>query len=105
MCFYLFQHNGFEQFMINYCNEKLQQIFVELTLKEEQEEYVKEGIEWLHIDYFNNETICVLIENVRRNTALSYCRVCCFFVVKQRTETASTNLLIGKRMANIVVRA
>uniref|UniRef100_H2Z8V7 Myosin motor domain-containing protein n=1 Tax=Ciona savignyi TaxID=51511 RepID=H2Z8V7_CIOSA len=60
--FEVFEHNGFEQFMINYCNEKLQQIFVELTLREEQEEYVKEGIEWLHIDYFNNAIIC-LIEN------------------------------------------
>ena len=33
---------AFEQFIINYCNEKLQQIFIELTLKEEQDEYVKE---------------------------------------------------------------
>ena len=38
----LFQDNTFEQFIINYCNEKLQQIFIELTLKEEQEEYIKE---------------------------------------------------------------
>ena len=50
--------------MINYCNEKLQQIFIELTLKEEQEEYVREGIEWVHIDYFNNAIICQLIESV-----------------------------------------
>nr|CAB3264154.1 unconventional myosin-Ib-like [Phallusia mammillata] len=61
--FEVFERNGFEQFMINYCNEKLQQIFVELTLKEEQEEYVREGIEWLHIEYFNNSIICQLIEN------------------------------------------
>ena len=37
-----FQSNSFEQFIINFCNEKLQQIFIELTLKEEQEEYIRE---------------------------------------------------------------
>lgn len=42
MRFVVFQTNSFEQFIINYCNEKLQQIFIELTLKEEQEEYIKE---------------------------------------------------------------
>ena len=43
--FEIFGHNGFEQFCINYCNEKLQQLFIELTLRSEQEEYLKEGIE------------------------------------------------------------
>ena len=36
------QENGFEQFIINYCNEKLQQVFIELTLKSEQDEYERE---------------------------------------------------------------
>ncbi|XP_040295358.1 unconventional myosin-Ib isoform X3 [Bufo bufo] len=61
--FEIFEENSFEQFIINYCNEKLQQIFIELTLKEEQEEYIREGIEWTHIEYFNNAIICDLIEN------------------------------------------
>ncbi|XP_061180865.1 unconventional myosin-Ib-like [Saccostrea echinata] len=60
--FEVFEENSFEQFIINYCNEKLQQIFIELTLKEEQEEYIKEGIEWIHIEYFNNAVICDLVE-------------------------------------------
>ncbi|XP_077993002.1 unconventional myosin-Ia-like [Glandiceps talaboti] len=60
--FEIFQNNSFEQFIINYCNEKLQQIFIELTLKEEQEEYIQEGIEWTKIDFFNNAVICDLIE-------------------------------------------
>ncbi|XP_037738490.1 unconventional myosin-Ie [Chelonia mydas] len=61
--FEIFQKNGFEQFCINFVNEKLQQIFIELTLKAEQEEYVQEGIRWNPIDYFNNKIVCDLIEN------------------------------------------
>ena len=34
--FEIFQKNGFEQFCINFVNEKLQQIFIELTMKAEQ---------------------------------------------------------------------
>uniref|UniRef100_A0A8C8SYY1 Myosin IE n=1 Tax=Pelusios castaneus TaxID=367368 RepID=A0A8C8SYY1_9SAUR len=61
--FEIFQKNGFEQFCINFVNEKLQQIFIELTLKAEQEEYVQEGIRWSSIDYFNNKIVCDLIES------------------------------------------
>ena len=40
--FEVFERNSFEQFIINYCNEKLQQVFIELTLMLEQEEYERE---------------------------------------------------------------
>ncbi|XP_021947488.1 unconventional myosin ID isoform X2 [Folsomia candida] len=60
--FEILDTNSFEQCCINYCNEKLQQLFIELVLKQEQEEYRKEGIQWTHIDYFNNQVICELIE-------------------------------------------
>ncbi|XP_037090493.1 unconventional myosin ID-like [Pollicipes pollicipes] len=60
--FEIFNNNSFEQFCINYCNEKLQQLFIELVLRQEQEEYRKEGIEWTNIEYFNNQIICDLVE-------------------------------------------
>ncbi|XP_022782686.1 unconventional myosin-Ia-like isoform X4 [Stylophora pistillata] len=69
--FEIFRNNGFEQFIINYCNEKLQQIFIELTLQSEQEEYIREGIEWESIEYFNNSIICDLIE--KRNFTIPEC--------------------------------
>ncbi|XP_063236285.1 unconventional myosin ID [Bacillus rossius redtenbacheri] len=60
--FEVFDNNSFEQFCINYCNEKLQQLFIELVLKQEQEEYFREGIEWKNVEYFNNQIICDLVE-------------------------------------------
>ena len=42
---------SFEQLCINYCNEKLQQLFIELVLKREQEEYEREGIKWVQVCY------------------------------------------------------
>ncbi|KNZ80659.1 Myosin-1 [Termitomyces sp. J132] len=63
--FEIFEDNSFEQLCINYVNEKLQQIFIELTLKTEQEEYVREQIKWTPIKYFNNKVVCDLIEERR----------------------------------------
>ncbi|KAK2710802.1 hypothetical protein QYM36_012099, partial [Artemia franciscana] len=60
--FEIFEKNSFEQFCINYCNEKLQQLFIELTLKSEQEEYLREGIQWEPIKYFDNKIIVDLVE-------------------------------------------
>ncbi|XP_061885544.1 unconventional myosin-Ig [Entelurus aequoreus] len=60
--FEIFDNNSFEQFCINYCNEKLQQLFIELILQQEQSEYNREGIQWQHIEYFNNQIIVDLVE-------------------------------------------
>ena len=54
--------NSFEQLCINYANEMLQQLFIQLVLKQQQEEYVREEIEWVEIHYHNNEPICSLVE-------------------------------------------
>jgi hypothetical protein len=52
-------------------NEKLQQIFIELTLKTEQEEYVREKIKWTPINYFNNKVSNVSISLQAKSHLLS----------------------------------
>ncbi|KAM5273251.1 unconventional myosin-Ig [Ctenodactylus gundi] len=64
--FEVFPVNSFEQLCINYCNEKLQQLFIRLILKQEQEEYAREGIAWQSVEYFNNATIVELVERPHR---------------------------------------
>ncbi|XP_025905687.1 unconventional myosin-Ia [Nothoprocta perdicaria] len=88
--FEIFQHNGFEQFVINYCNEKLQQVFILLTLKEEQEEYVREGIQWSPVEFFDNSIICDLIENGSRGILAMLDEECL------RPGAASTDTLLRK---------
>ena len=56
--------NSFEQLIINYCNEKLHQHVTEVLLKEEQEEYVYEGLEWTPVPYVDNSAVCDLIDKV-----------------------------------------
>uniref|UniRef100_A0A665VKF6 Unconventional myosin-VI n=1 Tax=Echeneis naucrates TaxID=173247 RepID=A0A665VKF6_ECHNA len=60
--FEYFEHNSFEQFCINYCNEKLQQFFNERILKEEQELYQKEGLGVNEVHYVDNQDCIDLVE-------------------------------------------
>ncbi|KAF4514135.1 UNVERIFIED_CONTAM: hypothetical protein B566_EDAN019190, partial [Ephemera danica] len=61
--FEYFTVNSFEQFCINYCNEKLQQFFNNRILKEEQNLYEKEGLNVKKIEFVDNQDCIDLIES------------------------------------------
>ena len=47
-------------------SSRICQIFIEKTLKSEQDEYAREGIQWEPVKYFNNKVVCDLIEKYPR---------------------------------------
>ncbi|KAK2826424.1 hypothetical protein Q5P01_020638 [Channa striata] len=57
-----FEVNRFEQFNINYANEKLQEYFNKHIFSLEQLEYNREGVQWEAIDWMDNAECLDLIE-------------------------------------------
>ncbi|MCL7040047.1 hypothetical protein MKW94_026393 [Papaver nudicaule] len=57
-----FDKNSFEQFCINYANERLQQHFNRHLFKLEQEEYINDGIDWAKVDFEDNQDCLNLFE-------------------------------------------
>ena len=60
--FEIFEHNSFEQFCINFANEKLQQHFNVHTFKKEEALYVSEGIDFTPTEFVDNQDVLNLVE-------------------------------------------
>jgi len=67
--FEYFTVNSFEQFCINYCNEKLQQFFNQRILKDEQDLYEKEGLGVKKISFVDNQDCIDLVEAKSRSAS------------------------------------
>ncbi|KAJ3695578.1 hypothetical protein LUZ60_000955 [Juncus effusus] len=88
--FECFTNNSFEQFCINFANEKLQQHFNEHVFKMEQEEYSNEEINWSYIEFIDNQDVLDLIEK-KPIGIISLLDEACMFP-KSTHETFSTKL-------------
>ncbi|XP_052193140.1 myosin-11-like [Diospyros lotus] len=85
-----FKHNSFEQFCINFTNEKLQQHFNQHVFKMEQEEYTKEAINWSYIEFIDNQDVLDLIEKKPGGIVALLDEACMF--PKSTHETFSNKL-------------
>ncbi|XP_022732061.1 myosin-15-like isoform X8 [Durio zibethinus] len=88
--FECFKHNSFEQFCINFANEKLQQHFNEHVFKMEQDEYRREEINWSYIEFIDNQDVLDLIEK-KPIGIISLLDEACMFP-KSTHETFATKL-------------
>ncbi|XP_031498331.1 protein OPAQUE1 isoform X2 [Nymphaea colorata] len=88
--FECFKKNSFEQFCINFANEKLQQHFNEHVFKTEQEEYSNEKINWSYIEFIDNQDVLDLIEK-KPIGIISLLNEACMFP-KSTHESFSTRL-------------
>ena len=56
-----FQTNSFEQFCINFCNERLQQFFNFFIIRSEQDEYLREAIFWTPLKVPDSQDLIDLV--------------------------------------------
>jgi len=80
--------NGFEQLLINLTNEKLQLLFNEATFKKEEEEYMREQIQWDRTDFPDNQPCVDLIQKKPMGK-----RILAFIVTVSIALKGSINLL------------
>lgn len=63
-------NNSFEQLNINYCSERIHQSYIQIVLKYQQDLYVREGLDWTKIDFYDNQSICEMMDKVHQRLNL-----------------------------------
>lgn len=53
-----------DNFVSNSCNDKIHNLVITATLKEEQQEYAVERVQWCLIPFYDNTSVCELIFKV-----------------------------------------
>jgi len=91
--FECFKHNTFEQLCINYANEKLQQRFTQDVLASVQLEYEREGIDWVTIDFEDNEPCLKMIEG----------RLGLLAIIEEETARSSTDQKMSNKLEKILM--
>jgi len=61
--FEAFEHNSFEQLLINFANETLQNQFNRHIFEMEQEDYDREGIDWSYVSFNDNQPCLALLDS------------------------------------------
>lgn len=53
-----------DNFVLNSCNDKIHNLVITATLKDEQQEYAIERVQWCLIPFYDNTSVCELIFKV-----------------------------------------
>jgi myosin heavy subunit len=59
------ERNGFDQFVRNYANEVLNQFYINFNFKQQQDEIIKENIDWAKVNFTDNCDLLNLIDNTQ----------------------------------------
>ena len=99
------QNNDFEQLIINYANERIQQYFVDRRIMNKQNEYLADGI---HMDYYHvsntitnsfesKHGIIHTIEELSRTHNKNYAQISYRLSQAQLTNIISNNFIRSKK--------